>query len=226
MEPFSQGVFGDTEQGEVMLLADEITIKKVAALAAYSMTDQMISDALMISLETVAEIKVTSDFRTAYAEKLSERANRAIDLEEGWDAIETQAIIRTMESLKFNTDPRFALQAAAIANRAQRRSPAPNRTIDASRAGNMIVLTMAKKFVDKATGDETTQTMVLEAREGTSNGSGSGPSNLPKRRADLPTPAKVAAMLKIGKASAQDTVLAELEEAVGMNGIDKSLFED
>lgn len=197
--------------------ADLATCKKAGMLAAYGLHDRAIADALLLSGEQIQAIKQTEEFKLAYSSGAQERAQRAIDLEEGWDLVETKALTTVLETLQHNRDPRFALNAAFTANRAQRRSPAGNgRVIDASRAGNVIVLQLNTNFVQNKEENDGHRTIdVTPERRG----------QLLRKHHDVPTPKKVAGLLGVtDRKNVSNT--DEIMEICRANGITVDLIDE
>jgi hypothetical protein len=199
----------------VTFTAEVITRRKVAALAAFGLEDKTIADALLLTVPAVELIKLTPEYLQAYSEKTNERLNRAMDVEEGWDAVEEAAIAKTMDALKYNADPRFALQAAAVANRAVRRTPTAHKVLDASRSNAMIILSMNKKYIDGVTTTEQSATIIVE-----------GPAtNAPKKRVDMPSPSRVAQLLSLTGAEL-GAPRNEMAEFAARHGIDADLLDE
>ncbi len=189
---------------------DLITARRCGSFAAYGLTDVAIGRALMLTSEQLQWVKETEEYRDSYARQMSERAQRVIDLEEGWDSAETRALTQVLESLETTADPRFALQIAITANKATRRTPGQNaRVIDASRAGSVITLTMNKQFVTQVVGTGETGAI-----------SPTPLGQLSKRLHDVPTPKEVTRLLKVNDRVSEreqiDRAVRELE-AMGIS---------
>lgn len=199
---------------------DEATCRKAGTLAAYGLTDRAISDALLLSQEQTAYARQSDAFKVSFSKQSSERAQRLIDLEEGWDALEERALSTVLETLKFNKDPRFALQAAFTANKANRRTPGANgRVIDATKAGNIIILTMNQGYIDKAKTGEGRAVIDVNAREIEAR-------DIPKRSHDVLTPQKVTDLLVPGNSRRKATMADELEQQLAIAGVSFDLVED
>ena len=196
---------------------DDATCRKAGTLAAYGLTDRAIADALLLSQEQTAYARQSEPFKISFSKQSSERAQRLIDLEEGWNALEERALSTVLETLKFNRDPRFALQAAFTANKANRRTPGANgRVIDAAKAGNIIVLTMNQGYVEKAqvnAGVIDVNTREQEVRQ------------IPKRQHDVLTPQKVTDLL-VPKNSRRISATDELQQQLDAAGVSFDLVED
>lgn len=203
---------------------DDVTCRRIAAFCAYGLTDMQIAAALLLSREQIQGAKASDVYALEFAKTVQEKTLRQIDLEEGWDTLEADALKSVMEGMRFNRDPQFALTAAAVANKAKRRSPASfGRTIDATKAANMIVLTMNKTYVTQVSANGTSGTNggsiangAVEAKGGAIGTPGLSQPVL-GRFHDVPTPKKVAELLGVGlngvALSAADELRAQAEAA-------------
>lgn len=204
------------------LKVDEATCKRVGALAAYGIGEREIANALLLSEELMEQVRNTDAYKKAYAEKAAERVERAVAMEEGWDGVEQLGIEKVLDALAFNVDPRFALQAAAIANRAQRRT-APHKVINATVVNKVVVLTLNQRFVTKLTGG---------AGAGVIEGESRDMSAVPRKQVDLPTPRKVSEMLQLSgqkdaiQALVREESVSEIDLLAGKHGICDELFEE
>lgn len=195
---------------------DAVTCAKAGQLAAYGMADHAIAGALMLSMEQVEWIKNTDEFRRSQAKALDERTERAIVLEQGWDSLEERALGQIHGMLDRMVDPKFALMAASIANRAQRRTPAPNnRVIDPNRSGQVIILTLGKNYAEKRA-----------AQGGTIiDGNTTERPELAMKSHDIPPPAQVTQILGISD-KRNLSPKEEYAHLLEMNGVTLDDFED
>lgn len=200
-------------------MVDRATCKKAGSLSAYGLGDRQIADALLLNEGQVAWAKSTQEFRDSFAVAAQSRAERAIELEEGWDALESRALATVLETIEHNRDPKFALHAAFVANKAARKSPSSaGRVIDAAHSGNVIMLQINQKFVTKIQTGETQATLDITP-------AGDRLVPLPKKSHDVPTPKKVGALLGIVDKAAQRNDVDELIEQCKQAGITIELLE-
>jgi hypothetical protein len=86
-----------------------------------------------------------------YAGVQSEIAASVIEsqgiLNQSWDMVESLGVNAVFEALRHNPDPDFALRAAAIANRANRRGG--NQAIPVGQAGVRAVITLNATFAER-----------------------------------------------------------------------------
>jgi len=201
---------------EVPIDIDEATAKKAGNLSAYGLTERDVCDILLISHEQFIACKEHPEFKKSHAEQAALRAQQAIDLADGWDSAEDKALTLVLETLRTNRDPKYALQVAYIANKAQRRVPnSVGRVIDAARAGTTITLTLNKTFINVAAPSEETPgtrgiNVSMERKE------------LPKRVADVITPQRVSALLGV---PAKTQVINELEGLLDAAGVHPDLID-
>jgi hypothetical protein len=201
---------------------DEATCRRVGALAAYAVGEKQIQDALLLTDEMMEQVKASPVYLQALAEKSLERAEHSIAVSEGWDGVEQLGIGKVLKALEYNVDPAFALQAAAIANRAKR-ATTPHKTINAVNTGRVVILSMNRKFVDGRQVSEDRAVMTVEGRD---------MKSVPRRQADLPSPRKVTDMLQISKqrsaveALVREETAMEMDELAGKYGIADELFDE
>ncbi len=80
-----------------------------------------IAEVIGVDASRIAQIVALPDYLSYEAKVIATRAARAFDLNNSWDEIEQSAQTVIKHNLKWNQDADFALKAAAVANRAQRR---------------------------------------------------------------------------------------------------------
>lgn len=178
------------------------TIAKVGKLVAYGFVDSEIADTLLITVEDVQGIRLLPEFRKAQASELEAKATQQILLSEGWDAIEERALEKVLQGLNYNTDPRFALAAAKIANSATRsHSHNGRKVLDAGRAGSTVVLHLGDKFIQNVqiNGVPMDRKSIVDAN---------GNPQIEKKVSDVVSPHRVMEILGIDDAKID---MAELE---------------
>lgn len=203
---------GPKSEGDLVALVDVTTRERIGSLSAHGVSDHAIAEILLLEPEVVTACRNTDEFKKKYAEIATDEINKQIDLDEGWDAVETAGITQVLETLKYNRDPKFALAAAAMANKAARKKNTSNRqphVLDAgSRTSNIIVLNMNRTFVNSVTQDGNrtlnveSKTIDLEV----------------KKRTDLPSPKHVNEMLGPVR-TASEKKMTEMEEMFAAAGV-------
>lgn len=165
-------------------IVDVITCARCGSLSAHGLSDMQIAAALFLSDEQILAARKSTAFKKKYAEDAETAIQAQIDRDDGWDAVEERAIKNVLESLEYNRDPKYALGAAAIANKAIRRkgSATDPKVLDNSQPQtNIIVLSMNKTYIQK---NDNRQINVPQRDV-----------EQPQRRSDLPTPKAVAELL-------------------------------
>lgn len=195
------------EQSRLEDTVDLVTRARVASLAARDVGDTAISDILFLTVEQVIAVKGTEEYKKKFAEVANELIQAQIDRDEGWDAIEEKALEAVLTSLEYNRDPRFALSAAALANKAERRrtnNRGPHVVDGAKQQTNVIVLQMNKTYVTQAV----------------ESGVGGNIKVIdqPQRRSDLPSPKQVEQLLAPVQSTVRKTK-SELEAAFENAGV-------
>jgi len=199
---------------------DERICVKAGTLAAYGLSDLDLAAALLLTQEQVLDLKLTKRFKEAYSQHTMERANSLINRAEGWNAVEETGLAQVLQALQLSRDPNFALRAAVFANRAIRHTPSTvGRVIDASRAGNVVQLTLSKKFVTATKnedGSSTVETVELTAR-----------ASLPKKQSDLPNPRKISEILGIAEVrSEKQREISRIEQLAEEFGVSPEMLDD
>lgn len=186
--------------------------RKAGVLAAFGLHDKAIADTLFISQEQVLAIKETPEFRESCAKQTMERTQRLIDLEEGWDGVESQGVAQVLQHLQYSRDPEFALRAALVANKASRRSPmSMDRVIDASKVGNVITLTVNKSYITKVTttnGDQSHGIIETQART---------QGEIPRKASDISSPKRLSEILQVQTRQDKEQEVIKLAESVGIS---------
>ena len=186
---------------------DAVTRARCASLSAHGISDRQIADVLLLTIEQVVAVKGTEEYITKYAEEAETAIKAQIDRDEGWDAVEQAALNSVREALKYNRDPKYALSAAALANKAERRtgqSKGPHVIDNSGQTTNVIVLNLNRNYVNK------TQTDMVDVTPKV--------IDQPRKRSDLPSPKMVEQLLAPVLTSPKKE-LSELEQAFQNAGV-------
>lgn len=185
------------------LSADEETLfQQIAGLMAYGISQTQIAETLGLSDGRISQIKVDPRFAPFHAEALAENLGKNKELDDGWDSIERQALTVVIDNLKYNKDPEFALKAASLANRANRRGK--STVIDPQRAGDRVVINLNQAFVTRMQEVQTTpkSTTILDVD--------AEPKPREKKQQDLLSPKSLERLLK----SPEETIMGELVDSL------------
>jgi hypothetical protein len=138
------------DAGQISVLqVSAMKMEKIANLKLEEVPEAQISFVSGLEIADLLRLYEMKAFKNIYGKKLDGKlaARRAFD--NGWDAVEENAIERTLELMAKNGDPDFLLRAAFTANKAQRRRVAGNKPIDARQNGHAVV-NLSLKFVSNA----------------------------------------------------------------------------
>lgn len=197
-----------------MPTADEVEAKlrrKAGVLAAFGLSDKAIADTLFISLEQVSVIKETVEYKESCAKQTQERTQRLIDLEEGWDSVETMGVGKVLQHMQYMNDPEFALRAAIVANKAARRTPASlDRVIDASKVGHVITLTVNKNYVAQVTNNDSQSHGFVDAQARPFG-------EMPRKASDVSSPKRLSEILQVEDSRKKEQEIIKMAEAVGIS---------
>lgn len=167
---------------------DPVTRKRCGELAAYGMPTTQIADVVLITYAQANAIVESVEYKEAFAKVAQDRAQRKIDLEDGWDAVEERALSAVLQTLEFNRDPHFSLMAARVANNAKRHKVGneEHKVIDVEKVGStVVVLNMNRTYINNAKGE--TGELNVVTRDIT---------QIPEKRIDMMSPKVVEHMLR------------------------------
>lgn len=177
--------------GNILETVDEHTILRAASLSAKGMLDTQIVDILLLTDHQLKALKTTDAFKLKYSEEATKAIERQFDLEEGWDSLEEEALGIMLDTMRVVRDPKFALQVAAVANRAERRAKnkdtAPKVVDGSNKTQNIVILNLNRNYINKS-GDA--KTIDVTAR----------PAQIPLKQSDVPAPKLVDQILSDGEA--------------------------
>ncbi len=124
-------------------------LRKIAKMELMGVPRQQIGDSISRSESFISQI-VTGDAEYAQiAQQLSaEEFDKLDTLNSGWDSVESLAITQVITHLQQVPDPEFAVRAAAMANKAQRRGLF-NKPITPADGQHVARISLNATFVDK-----------------------------------------------------------------------------
>ena len=137
--------------------------EQIARMQAYEMSLAQMADALGLAIEQVERLIACPEYQQVAARIAAERFEQQELMNRGWDSVEAQALTIVNNTLAWSKDPEYALKAAAVANKAQRRG-AGNAPLQAP-AGARVVITLNNNYVNRLnavhTGSELVQAKIL-----------------------------------------------------------------
>lgn len=131
--------------------------ERIANLLAAGVPETQVADAVGLSPGRITQIKEEEEFQAYMSKAASAKAQMNTDLNDGWDGIERSALKILSDNMRINRNPEFALRVAAVANRATRRGPQGNQTLNAPTQGQVIV-NLNAAFVNQLQGVATPTT--------------------------------------------------------------------
>lgn len=143
-------------------------IEKIARMAAFEIPAVQIARAMGLTEGRISQIISSDEYKIVLAEVSTQFFEQNQTLNDGWDTIEAKSLDVLMTNLQWNNDPDFALKAAAMANRANRRGSISNRMID-GQMGARAVFHLTANFIDKL--------QQINVTEKATNGAGDKPTN-------------------------------------------------
>lgn len=158
-------------------------LEKVARMVLFGVPQTQIAKAISVSDSRVSQIIELEEYKEILADVSTEYFEQHQSLNDGWNSVEALALSQVVNSLQWSKDPDFALRAASMANKAQRRGNANNRPID-GQTGARAVFYLTTTFIDKLQ-----QLNITEKKNGATNGVG-GVDLSPGQEEDNKTPQK------------------------------------
>jgi len=147
-------------------MSNEELLERIANLFVAETPVAQIAMVTGLEIAEVTQLKETPECKRQIAIIMAENIEDAQNLNSGWDAVETTAIGIVIDNLKWNKDPRFALAAAAQANKAVRRGRAGNHALNATNEVRAVI-NLQMNFIDhlqKATHTTSNTTVELERK--------------------------------------------------------------
>lgn len=127
----------------------EQLLDKIARLTAMNVPTEQIAQACGITKGRVSQLTATEEFNEVLLQYYNEDFEQQDTLNRGWDAVEEEALGTVLETLQHNPDPDFALRAATMANKAQRRGGVNGNQPINGNASASAVINLNQVFVDK-----------------------------------------------------------------------------
>lgn len=195
MQGLTGGLQGETP-AKLPLSPEQQQLDKIARLTYAQVSDVEIGNVVNLTAARISQIKEGEDYKTWYSTIVSEKANDRQETDDSWDKIERLATGRIANHLTWSQDPDYALRAALVANKAQRRNVL-NTPISAD-AGARTIIQLGGNYITK-----------LQV----SNGDGPTVINEPKlqdqKQTDIANPKRVEELLGIGKNAKKFTIIEQ-----------------
>ena len=123
-------------------------LQKIAKLIVVGVAQIDIAEIVGLSEGRISQIKETEEFREVYSHFVAERIEEEEQLNGGWDTVEALALATMAKHLTWSKDPDYALRAAMIANKANRRGGMHSRAID-TQASSRATISLTQNFIQR-----------------------------------------------------------------------------
>jgi len=123
-------------------------LDRIAAMKAEGIADADIAETCGIEESTLVAVYEKDEFKEAVGRLKSDKFDTFQTMNTGWDMIENFAMNKVIEHLQKMPDPDYALRAAAMANKAQRRGKSNNAPIHAS-PNQQVTIILQQGFADR-----------------------------------------------------------------------------
>jgi hypothetical protein len=136
--------------GRSIMQSDERD-RKIAKMLVIGVPQIQIAEVMGLSEGRISQIKEEEGFKRIYEECLIEDFRKHEDLNNGWDSIEKKALEIILSVLQYNKNPDYALKAAMVANRANRRGDgSANGNVPLpTNMGERVVIHLHQNFVGR-----------------------------------------------------------------------------
>ncbi len=178
-----------------MQLINRDKLEKMARMSLFEVPENQIAKATGVS--DIAAAMDTKEFKDILAEISTEYFERNQQLNDGWNSVEALALGVVVDTLVWSKDPDFALRAATMANRANRRGDVAQQPIN-GQAGARAVFHLTATFIQKLQqfGMENQEPKTVENGEVIANGDGKKPAH---KDTDYMVPEKVEKMFVVNR---------------------------
>jgi hypothetical protein len=143
------------------LLGREIpeAIFVIAKSTVFGMIPEVIANTMQIDLADIEEVLEGDDFRDVRLLLGAERQKELVELDSGWDGVESVAVAKLYKTIQYESDPEVLARVAAIANRAERRTrpKADGLLLESSGGAQRVPLTLTKRFTERLAAGETVE---------------------------------------------------------------------
>lgn len=123
-------------------------LDKIARMRLHEVPLSEIAAIVGISESRISQICATEQYQEIYSKLAYEIVEQYNTLNDGWDSVEALALDCVVKHLEWQKDPDFALRAATMANRANRRGRFNNVPLQ-GRTDVRAVINLSAKFVQK-----------------------------------------------------------------------------
>lgn len=130
--------------------------ERIAKMESFGMTPVKIATATGLSESRISQIRQMPEYRTVLSNSETAEHEKFQTLNDGWDNVEAWSLNNVLMALKNSPDPDFALRAATIANRAQRRGR-QNIPIGSTANGVRAVINLNGNYIEKLQADFTVE---------------------------------------------------------------------
>ncbi len=124
-------------------------LEKIARMIHYNATDEEITLVCDVELEELNRIKLMPEFVKLQASLSYNQFDNIQTMNEAWDKVEQIGLKTVLEQLAWTKDPEFALKAAAVANKSNRRGLKTNQTITPQNAGARAVIHLNTTYINQ-----------------------------------------------------------------------------
>lgn len=132
-----------------MSALDKARYEKIANMMVMGVAQTQIAEVMSISEGRISQLLQEDEFKKILEEKMLLRQVEMQEINQGWDDVETKALRIVQDNLKHNKNPDFALKAAMVANRANRRGGNGGNAPLPAAMGERVLIKLQGTFINK-----------------------------------------------------------------------------
>ncbi len=121
-------------------------LEKIARMALFDVPEAQIAKA--VGIGDITEYTESQEYKDVLARISTEYFEQNQQLNDGWNSVEALALTAVVDNLTWSKDPDFALRAAGMANKANRRGDVTQEPIN-GQAGARAVFHLTQNFIQK-----------------------------------------------------------------------------
>lgn len=132
---------------------DRDKLERIANMMVHGVPAVQIAEAVNLSEGRISQLKTEDHFKQMLAEANDDFLQAQLDINDSWNKMEMKALGIVNSYLEWSKDPDFAMRAATMANRAERRGKNTNVPLSASN-GKRVGITISSRLATRLGGPE------------------------------------------------------------------------
>lgn len=173
--------------------------EKIINLKILEVTDKQICVACGLSEEELELVESDENYKIAFSSRITEELEEKQSLDNAWDTIEKQALTIVTNRLKITKDSDFALKAAVLSNKANRRHRSLGNKPIEGQMGTRAVIYLNPRFTQTVV-EQKTQVLQVNTQ-----------ADMPKKQQDFLGVKHVQNLLKDGENEKYEKLMHDMQ---------------